>query len=389
MATDVHDEDNVNMTFGSCVKSALEDSDDDSSLTLFTSENSTWLPDDNGSMMSPDLFVTNKHFAKFLGASTTEFIQNGVRIAVPIHPSFANFIFEGKNVTLGTSERGKLAFYLKLLAKYQSKSYGLLFNATNFVYMEVTGDNISLIEDGALKLPGALDYIVSKVRRASADSVASLFNAALKYFECDFDIKPLSFNSYLGGGRFGRVFKCQLTEGSEYFSIKLVKLGYGGMTENEVLREFNAFHEVYSRSPHLTMIPYEFGTYTSDGSEQDSFCAYVLAGVGLTMPPPSKKKMYEQLFRLHKTAFVHGDPRRPNIIRYKSQWRWIDFMPINDEFLFDFKSVSKDMRILYKNLARETVVPENVDQLIKCYANNIMGRDYAEAETILNQMCKG
>jgi hypothetical protein len=218
--------------FGSILKTELE-KDQDGSHTLFTSENSTWLPDGNGSFYKPDLYVTSKYFAVIPKSSAAVNNRNG-QVGVPIHPSFAKFIFEGKNVTLGLQERGKLAFYLKLLAKFQLKSHDLLFNTTNFVYIEVTGSKLSLVEEGELQLPGALDYIVSKVLRASEVSVASLFDSALKYFESFFEIKPLEAFSYLGGGRFGRVFRCKLIGGevASEFSIKVVKLGEDGMTED-------------------------------------------------------------------------------------------------------------------------------------------------------------
>ena len=284
-----------------------------------SSEASKWLPDSARNKYKPDLLICSTACTV---AKPLTVLSKGHRSAIPTEPKFVKFILEAKDVPLKESEIGKLIFYLFLMNAFHVKSCGLLFNSSDFIYMECTAGVVSCFECGLLADPGALDYIVDKIRSVDIPSIRVFDNALEKVVE-SIPLEPITMTSLLGFGRYGRVHYCVDKDGIKC-AVKFIEIGED-IRVQAVQKEFAKLTAVYSVAPHLTLKPRGDLMLFRDEVSEVKLCAYVIEGVGTQISRSSSKSVCEALYSLHNVGITHGDPRFENIIALGPELRWIDF----------------------------------------------------------------
>jgi hypothetical protein len=242
--SDAMNEGDVCAAMALVIESALADS---VYYPVVSSESFGWLPGTNGKKYKPDLLICS---AAFLNAKPQKLGTRNHRSAVPIEPTFVKFVLEAANVSLKESELGKLAFYLGLMNNFQTKSCGIIFNASNFVYMESSHGAVSCIEWGLLADPGSLDYIVGKILSVNLPQIR-IYDNALKYAIESIPLEPISMTSLLGFGRFGRVYSCFDKNGNRC-AMKLIKV-VEDICFKDIRREYEKLTTVYAVAPDLTL----------------------------------------------------------------------------------------------------------------------------------------
>ena len=331
---------------------------------IFSSENNVWLYDKNSrKKYKPDLFLCTVPFAE---PKVCKLINlKSAKPAIPRFIGFVKFVFEGKNESLTNSHIGKLIFYLRLLNNYQSISYGLLFNSSDFYFLKLCpNDKRIKLKKGTWNSPGSYQYILEKILKAEIPN-AELYDNALKYIGTTFKLdinKPFDF---LGSGKFGKVFSCILD--GNFCSVKLVKIGDDGdeeMTFSDVEQELESFKAIYELSsnltlkPHLQVLRYESEIYGSIG-------AYLLHGVGNSVSSKHIKQVFSRLYDLHYIKFIHGDPRLPNIVDLNGSLRWIDF---RYDLPFTKDNIANDVKILTRSFFGDEEISSKTD-IISNYAD--------------------
>jgi len=314
---------------------------DRSYYTVSSSQSFGWLPDSNNGdkIYKPDLVICS---AAFLTAKSQTRGKKDQCPAVPIGPKFVKFILEAKNVSLGDSELGQLVFYLGLLNRFQTISCGIVFNASNFVYMESSHGAVSCIEWGLLAQPGSLDYILAKIVSVNLPNIIN-FDNALKHAVESIPLEPFSMTSSLGHGRFGTVHST-VDENGNPCAIKLIELGEH-ICFADVRNEYEKLKTVYELDPGLTLkIRSDLMHFRTDDVE---LCAYVMEGVGFAVDKTKSMEVIEMLCELHGIGIIHGDPRLKNIIFLDQKLHWIDFRGNLD---FTKELIVEDVRKLLKSI---------------------------------------
>jgi hypothetical protein len=210
---------------------------------IFSSEENNWLLDRSTNIKyKPDLFVSSIAFTEPKPSK----LKSSNRSAIPYFNEFVKFIFEAKIVKISHDHLGKLIYYLKLMNNVQPVSYGIIFNTSNFYFMESRGGSISRIEEGTFSSPGAYEYILFTIKN-SRIPIIELYDQALNHFSNILSLntseRPFTF---IGSGKYGKVFSC-VVNGSNANSLKLVKLGSDGnsMDFEEIQTELESFEAVY------------------------------------------------------------------------------------------------------------------------------------------------
>jgi len=329
--------------------------------SVSSSEGNSWLRMDgiDNRKFKPDLHICSSAF--LISKSQVPAGMKPLRSAVPVNSSFVKFIMEGKNIPLNEASRGKLVFYLHLLNSYQPRSYGIIFNATDFVYMKSSNKKICCIEEGVFSSPGSLDYILQKIRNIDIPDIR-LHDQALQGAVVQVPILPIGNNSLIGAGRFGLVLKCTDIDNKE-LAVKLIKLSSDGMGYHDVENEFNKFVAVSAKLPNITLKPKSDLLFYKDLSSGYEMCIYVMEGVGKRVNRKSAKNIFTALVTLHLSGFIHGDPRLANIISYVGSARWIDF---RGDMPFSRDNIIRDVRCLMKSLVefQDIEIDEIVEKLV-------------------------
>ena len=335
---------------------------------IFSSEEKKWLVDQSkkSSIYKPDLFMSTRALIE----PKANKLKITTESATPYFTEYVKFIFEGKLGKLGEEHLGKLIFYLKLMNNIQPVSYGFIFNASNFVFMESIAGSISKIEEGTFSSPGSYDYILLKIKNSKVP-VVELYDSALKYFSEVLAIDIFSY-SFLGSGKYGKVFSCIINGNA--CSLKLIRLGSDAncMDFEEVQVELERFKQVYDLDNTIT-----FKSYRNPlrfDSDYGSVGAYLLEGVGSPAKLSQSKDIIKRLYDLHKLEVIHGDPRLPNILNFNSSLCWIDFRydwPFTeDNIITDVKIL---MRSLLVNLSQEEI--ESKTDSINEYVQSLKSSD--------------
>jgi hypothetical protein len=299
---------------------------------------------------------------------------------VPRFTELVKFIFEGKNVALTNYHIGKMIFYLQLMNNYQPISYGLLFNASDFYYIESSEGRVLSIEKGLFSSIGSYDYVISKISGTKIPEI-ELYDNAMRSFCGTLNLSEVAPFSYLGAGKYGKVFSC--TVDNHPRSIKLIKLGFdeNSMNLEDIQAELDKFRIVYELDKTLTFLPYS-NVLLYESTDSSSIAAYLLGGVGkkIKLSMKSANSIIWRLYELHKLGVIHGDPRHPNILKTNTILRWIDFrydLPFTEENIF------KDMRILLRNVI---YWKQTNDEDIMQYAQAMIGDDDTSAMTVLYKL---
>ena len=205
---------------------------------------------------------------------------------------------------------------------FQSISCGIVFNASDFVYMESSSGEVSCIEWGLFADPGSLDYIFNKILSVNLPHIR-IFDRALKEAVASIPLEPISVTSLLGNGRFGNVYSCVDKNGTKC-AIKLIQLNEYISLE-DVRKEHAKLTAVYSVAPDLTLKTRGDLMHFRDVDSDIEICAYIIEGVGSTAKNRDAARVGKALCNLHAVGIIHGDPRLENVIILDNELRWIDF----------------------------------------------------------------
>ena len=337
--TDSTNENDICFQFSNIFNKALEK--ERFNYGIFSSEENKWLLDPSKNIKyKPDLFMSNRALTE----PKANKLRKSIESAIPYFTEHVKFIFEGKIETINEEHLGKLIYYLKLMNNVQPVSYGFIFNASNFFYMESTAGSITKIEEGTFTSPGAYDYILFNIKNSKIP-IIELYDDALKQFSDSLFLDTSSPFSFIGSGKYGKVFSCVINDSS--CSLKLIKLGSGEdfMDFEEVQTELKSFREVYKLDNTITFKSYE--NPLRFDSKYGSIGAYLLEGIGTRAKFNQSRNIIERLYDLHKLKVIHGDPRLPNILNFKSNLCWIDFrygLPFTED------NIVTDVKILMHNL---------------------------------------
>ena len=118
---------------------------------------------------------------------------------------------------------------------------------------------------------------------------------------------------FLGKGTFGRVFK--VSQRGVEFALKVL----GSETGR---REYGTLQRIKAKGGNVVTVSH----WTDVGN---GMAGYLMAEVGskpCTHKEADRRAIFNALLRLHLLDFVHGDCRLANIISFRGELLWIDFM---------------------------------------------------------------
>ncbi|TDH66844.1 hypothetical protein CCR75_004833 [Bremia lactucae] len=174
-------------------------------------------------------------------------------------------------------------------------------------------------------------------------------------------VKVVEGDAFLGRGTHGCVFKV-IGEGGEHFALKLVETRFSRFLyrDEEALKQ--------AQNTGLTV------HLAGNCIDIHGGAALLLSPVGKPLPRPTTRSdvatLYRLLWQLHDRNLVHGDPRVANVILYREQPLWIDFLAVQKA---NFISRMVDTEILTRSVlhvSRDVQLGNKLEEMITKY-----GRD--------------
>jgi hypothetical protein len=285
--------------------------------TLFNSEWYGYLPasDDPKNDNKPDwLLCAYREFCTSRDKPNNRFARDDINYAVPSSEDcipFLSGIIEGK-MSIGpltAKDVEPLFRYLKLLENAgHEKPRGIVYNRTEVLYAEYTTDGgITCVEKYNWTKLGDGTFLKHKFEPPR------IVQALLLVLGED---PSLMLSSYLGGGRFGHVFKLKKEE--NFFALKIVMDYFQQFRE-----EFQKLTDANKAAPDLVVHPV-LGSLVVKLDACVKHAYYLMDEVGTAPEELLRRRVFHLLCQLHEKGLSHGDPRLENIISYNVCLKWID-----------------------------------------------------------------
>ena len=242
------------------------------------------------------------------------------------------FVWEGKVVSLDNSQHGSLFNYLARLVKAGNiHARGVLYNQTNWTYIEFNNSKRTKIVKGKWEDGGSKAYLQSCVRNAPRD----ILTQAIIHFQTAFNVEVVD---WLGRGAHGHVFKVQSKEELHgRYALKISVLC-------SLRQEFTRLQGASRIAAGIVVEPIR---EPLDINIDGNICGAYLMPLGSKVSTSQSKTVLRLLVALHKLQIVHGDPRLDNVLNFDGNLKWIDMRTTTRAFVaFELKN---DMCIFLKS----------------------------------------
>eukprot|EP01038_Epipyxis_sp_PR26KG_P015966 gene15966-21666_t len=280
----------------------------------------------------------------------------------PIYQRQVLFILEGKIVNIAGNDplTAMLSYMACRIHKGKDPNpKGLLYNHKEWMHFDYESSMLLKLTTGNWSDHGSFEFLSNCISLVKSTLLDPLTEAIVHHIFKKLNVEPSSNEPFLGRGIDGHVFRVGIVGGSqEQYAIKI-------SLKKSLQEEFAIISGLYLQVPDLVVKPVDNAVVDFICSNGTICGAYLMAEIGNKFDQRKKNTAIKLLTQLHESAFVHGDPRFPNILQFADdKLKFIDFRNAGDGVRASPKTRIKDLQILLTSLYMKNTPEDERESLM-------------------------
>ena len=294
----------------------------------------------------------------FLLITKSHHYQPGYIYGIPAHDDYLEqvcFIWEGKVVPITYKQLGILIDYLLRLCQVREYAAGVVYNETDWYYMEFINNEVVQVVHGKWTDNGSKDFLKSCVEKASKTYIPMLTKTIIQC--CDLLNVEMSLNElqvtdslFLGKGAKGHVFNVISKADGRHLAMKV-------SIDCDLQNEYLILLGINSNIPNLVVsCPINSIVFFPLNNDNSIYgYGYLMNEIGTKIDFRSFTftKFAEHMVKLHCAKYYHGDLRKENIIQIinnnEEELRWIDLRESGNGIGYNPITVAADLKYFFKS----------------------------------------